>query len=69
MLAKRPLNGRLPAGFRHVWASGAGVRCPARVDDTLTGRTVATPRLVCPEPGSVQAFHHLETADSFDVDL
>ena len=29
----------------------------------------ATPRLVSPEAGSVQAFHHLDKADTFDVDL
>ena len=29
----------------------------------------ATPRLVSPEAGSVQAFHHLDKADTFDVDV
>jgi len=28
-----------------------------------------TPRLVSPEPGTVQAFNHLEKADTFPVDL
>jgi protease I len=27
-----------------------------------------TPRLLCPTPGNVQAFHHLDKADSFPVD-
>ena len=29
----------------------------------------ATPRLVSPEPGTVQAFNHLDKADTFDVDV
>jgi len=29
----------------------------------------ATPRLVSPESGSVQAFHHLDKGDTFDVDV
>jgi protease I len=29
----------------------------------------ATPRLVSPEAGSVQAFNHLDKADTFDVDV
>ena len=29
----------------------------------------ATPRLLSPESGTVQAFHHLEAADTFDVDV
>jgi protease I len=28
-----------------------------------------TPRLVSPESGTVQAFHHLDKADTFDVDV
>ena len=28
-----------------------------------------TPRLVSPEPGKVQAFHHLDKADTFEVDV
>jgi protease I len=28
-----------------------------------------TPRLLSPEPGTVQAFHHLDKADTFDVDV
>jgi len=28
-----------------------------------------TPRLVSPEPGKVQAFNHLDKADTFDVDV
>lgn len=28
-----------------------------------------TPRLVSPEPGTVQAFNHLDKADTFDVDV
>lgn len=31
-------------------------------------RAGATPRLVSPEPGRVQAFHHLDRADTFPVD-
>ncbi|MGH3445345.1 MAG: DJ-1/PfpI family protein, partial [Nocardioidaceae bacterium] len=29
----------------------------------------ATPHLVSPNPGTVQAFHHLDPADTFDVDV
>ena len=29
----------------------------------------ATPRLVSPEAGAVQAYHHLDAADTFDVDV
>lgn len=32
-------------------------------------RAGGTPKLVSPEAGKVQAFHHLEKADTFDVDL
>jgi protease I len=28
-----------------------------------------TPRLVSPQPGTVQAFHHLDKGDTFDVDV
>lgn len=28
-----------------------------------------TPKLVSPEPGSVQAYHHLDKGDTFDVDV
>ncbi|WP_433058763.1 type 1 glutamine amidotransferase domain-containing protein [Dactylosporangium sp. CS-033363] len=28
-----------------------------------------TPRLVAPEPGQVRGYHHLEPADTFDVDV
>ncbi|HEX6874260.1 MAG TPA: type 1 glutamine amidotransferase domain-containing protein [Nocardioidaceae bacterium] len=32
-------------------------------------RAGGTPKLVSPQAGKVQAFHHLEKADTFDVDL
>lgn len=32
-------------------------------------RAGGTPKLVSPEAGKVQAFHHLDKADTFDVDL
>ena len=32
-------------------------------------RAGGTPKLVSPEVGTVQAFHHLDKADTFDVDL
>lgn len=28
-----------------------------------------TPKLISPEPGRVQAYHHLDKADAFDVDV